>query len=192
MWRFCGDNPTCTPPISFVLVRACPRKPSLCSSYAMPCDNLPVLGVAQQIASKGVYCFFKISISFASVAVTPLLISAFAQTLTQGIRANRVQVTARHSKAHHTSKLMRLSRVNPTSLGTIHSCAVEVLGNVVKHGEVLSFVPFLTTNITRLGTGINLQSGITIFPQSDIFMGQVPNCREGVTARLHLCSGYAS
>ena len=63
----------------------------------------------------------------------------------------------------------------------------------------LSFVPllaeaagFLTTNITKLGASINPQSGITVFPQPDIPTGQTPNCREGVTARLHLCSGYAS
>lgn len=108
-------------------------------THAMPCNNLRVLGVARQIASKGVYRFLKVSVSLASVAVTPLLVGALAQTLAQDIRAHLAQVATGHSKAHHASKLMSLSRVDPTSLGTVHSCAVEGLGDIVKH-DVSPFV----------------------------------------------------
>lgn len=40
---------------------------------AMPCDNLPVLGVATDITRKRTHGFIKIRVRFASVTVFPLL-----------------------------------------------------------------------------------------------------------------------
>lgn len=120
------------PRLAFVLVRACPCKPSLCDPCAMPCANLLFCHAAQPLAQPSVKTR-EVSIGLAGIAGNPLFIGTFAQCRVYHLSGHFILIL-RHKQSHHTQHLMSGIHIHLAGLSGAENGIVIGLENVVKHG----------------------------------------------------------